>query len=223
MHQRKSKKILVYFFLLLIFSTIGNKSLNNFKFQNINNIQISGINEKKSNILLKKINDLKLGNIFFINEGEIRKLINSSSFIETYEIYKNYPSSLNIKIKKAIYYAKMNDNGKIFIIGSNGKLIADEFNNPDLPFIFGKPDIQEFIKFKKKLDKSNFAYTQVKNLYFFPTKRWDLKFKNNTLLRLPYDITPEILNNLHKFLEKNSDKNLSIVDARINNQIILNE
>ena len=223
MHQRKSKKILVYFFLLLIFSTIGNESLNNFKFPNINNIQISGINEKKSNILLKKINDLKLGNIFFINEEKIRKLINSNSFIETYEIYKNYPTSLNIKIKKALFYAKINNNGKIFIIGSNGKLIADEFNYPDLPFIFGKPDIQEFIKFKKKLDKSNFAYIQIKNLYFFPSERWDLKFKNNTLLRLPNDITPEILNNLHKFLEKNSDKNLSIVDARINNQIILNE
>jgi len=223
MHQRKSKKILVYFFLLIIFSTIGNESLNHLRFENIKNIQISGLDDKNSHLLQKKIKNLNLGNIFFLNEVDIIKTINSISLIETFEIYKNYPASINIKIKKTDFLAKMNNNGKTFLIGSNGKLTLDELNYYDLPFLFGKPNIQEFINFKKILDKSDFSYNEIKNLYFFPSKRWDLKFKNNTTLKLPHNINVKILNDLYGFLENYSNQNLTIIDARIINQIILNE
>ena len=40
MQQRKSKKILIYFFLLLVVGSINNINLNGLKFQNINNINI---------------------------------------------------------------------------------------------------------------------------------------------------------------------------------------
>ncbi len=223
MHQRKSKKILIYFFLLIIFSTIGNESLNHFRFENIQNIQISGLDDKNSHLLQKKIKNLNLGNIFFINEEDIIKSINSISLIETFEIFKNYPASINIKIKKTIFLAKINNNGKTFLIGSNGKLTLDELNFFDLPFLFGKPNIQEFINFKNFLDKSEFSYNDIKNLYFFPSKRWDLKFKNNTTLKLPHNVTVQILNDIHDFLENYSNQNFTIIDARISNQIILNE
>ena len=224
MHQRKSKKILFYIFLFLIFSTIGNESLNNLKFDNIENIKISGLGDKNSNILQEKLKNLNFKkNIFFLNKEEIEKLLSSNTLIETYEIYKNYPASLNIKIKKTTFFAKINRNGKTFLIGSNGKLTLDNLNHSDLPFIFGKPNIKEFINFKKNLDSSNFLYSDIKNFYFFPSKRWDLKFKNNTLLKLPYNVSPEILKRVYEFLENYSNENYAVIDARINNQIILNE
>ena len=46
MHQRKSKKILIYFFLFLSVGSINNIYLNNFKFDKIKNIKISGLDEK---------------------------------------------------------------------------------------------------------------------------------------------------------------------------------
>ena len=223
MHQRKSKKIIIYLFLLMIFSTIGNETLNNLKLNSIKNIKISGLDDKDNYHLLKKIKNLDLGNIYFLNEESIRKLINSNSLIETYAEFKKYPSSIDIKIKKTTFFAKINNNGKTFLIGSNGKLTFDELNYTELPFIFGNPNIQEFINFKKNLDKSNFSYTEIKNLYFFPSKRWDLKFKNNTILRLPFNVTPEILNNLYDFIENYSGESLTIIDARIDNQVILHE
>ena len=49
MHQRKSKKILIYFFLIIAVSSINNLSLHNLKFKNIfHNVEVILSNEKKT-------------------------------------------------------------------------------------------------------------------------------------------------------------------------------
>mgnify|MGYP003324553074 CR=1 FL=1 len=39
MHQRKGKKILIYFFLLLLVGSINNHTINGFKFEKLNSDQ----------------------------------------------------------------------------------------------------------------------------------------------------------------------------------------
>ena len=56
MHQRKSKKILIYVFLLLIVGSINNVSLNNIRLKDIDNIKIVGLEERDNFILLNQIN-----------------------------------------------------------------------------------------------------------------------------------------------------------------------
>ena len=223
MHQRKSKKILIYFFLLIIVSSIGNQSINNLKLNKIQNINIYGLEQINNRIILNKIENLILENIFFIDKNEIEKIINSNSIIERYTVSKEYPSTININIVKTNFFAKINNNGKIYLIGSNGKLTLHESGYNELPYIFGKPNIKEFLKFKTIIDKSKFSYYQIKNIYFFPSKRWDLRLKNNILLKLPNNLTQENLNNLYEFLEKYNGESFNIVDARLENKIILNE
>ena len=223
MHQRKSKNILIYFFLLIIISSINNISFKNLKFGKIQNIKVSGLNIEENKSLVKDIENINLGNIFFINKGKITNLINSNSLIENYEVKKNYPASIEFRLYKTKFLAKINKNGKTYIIGSNGKLSQSDQKNINLPFIFGNPDISEFLSFKKILDQSKFSYKQVENFYFFPSKRWDLRFKNNILIKLSNKQSVYTLNNLYEFLESYSAQKLTIIDARINNQIILNE
>ena len=223
MHQRKSKIIFIYFFLLIIVSSISNKFVDNFKSIKIKNINVLGLESKDNQIILDKIKYLKLENIFSINKNEILKILNSNSLIESYEIFKIYPSTINIIIKKTEFLAKINDNGKIFLIGSNGKLIPTVKPYKDLPFIFGNPKIDEFLKFKQIIDNSKFSYNQIENLYFYQSKRWDLKLKENILLKLPNDFSNKILDTLYEFLEEYNVKNFTIIDSRIKNQIILNE
>tara|TARA_B100000674_G_scaffold483056_1_gene486339 strand:+ start:20 stop:691 length:672 start_codon:yes stop_codon:yes gene_type:complete len=223
MHQRKSKKVLVYFFLLIIVSSISNNSINSLKLNKIQEINISGLNENDNQKLLNEIKNLRLDNIYFIKKSEIIKLINKNSLIERYEVFKKYPSTINIKIVKTNFYAKINNDGKTFLIGSNGKLTLNKSDYSELPYIFGKPNINEFLKFKKIIDKSKFSYTQIKDLYFFSSNRWDLKLKDDILLKLPNNFTYETLNYLYEFLENYKGESFNIVDARIDNQIILNE
>ena len=223
MHQRKGKKILIYFFLLLLVGSINNIGLSNLKFKEIDNINIVGLNDYENIILLQKIKDLNLGNIFLINKKKIINLINQNTLVEKYNISKKYPSSIDVNIQKTKFLARINNNGKVFLVGSNGKLSKNDFSNSELPFIFGKPDINEFLNFKKIIDQSKFPYNEIINLYFFPSKRWDLELRNNRIIKLSQNFTKESLELVLEFLHDNDFKDNKIVDARIKNQIILND
>ena len=223
MHQQKGKKILIYLFLLLIVGSINNTVLTKIRFDTIKSIQISGLNQNQNTNLLESIKELNLKNIFFLNGNEISKIISSNSLVENYEIFKKYPYTLDIKIERTDFLAKINNNGKIFLIGTNGKLSDVKFSDKELPFIFGKPKIDEFIKFMNVIEQSKVSLNEVKNLYFFPSKRWDLELKNNVILKLSKDHTKLSLDQAFEVLNDNNFNDIKIVDARIKNQIILND
>ena len=75
----------------------------------------------------------------------------------------------------------------------------------------------------QKLGIYLFDINNQKNLYFYPSKRWDLKLKSNIVLKLSKNPTREYLNDLYEFLEQDNLEKFNIVDARFKNQIILNE
>jgi len=223
MHQRKSKNILIYFFLLFLFGSITNIGLYNSKFLNLSKIEISGLDENESKQLKNKIQNLKLKNIFFLNKNKIKNIIELNTLIENYQIFKIYPSNLYIKINKTKLLAKINQSGKIMLLGSNGKLSETISTNQQLPFIFGKPKVEEFLNFKIIIDQSKFSYDEIENFYFFPSKRWDIELKNKIILKLPNEDIKNTLDYLFEFLNNKNLYSSRIIDARINNQIILND
>jgi cell division protein FtsQ len=218
MQQRKSKKILIYFFLLLVVGSINNINLNGLKFQNVNNINITGLDISDKSTLLKQIKNFNLNNIFSISKIDFANEIESNSLVENYSVFKRYPSSLDINVEKTKFLAKINKNGKIFYIGSNGKFVNNDFINSQLPFIFGNLEVNEFFYIKEIIDKSKISYSEIKNLYFFPSKRWDLELRDNTIIKLPNDNINLALNLAIEFLDENK-----FIDARIKNQIILDD
>ena len=223
MHQRKGKKILIYLFILIFAGSINNTALTKIEFENIKNISISGLNDEENLNILNDIKDLDLKSIFHINKNEISKIINSNNLVEKYEITKKYPHSLDIKITKTNFLAKINSNGQIYLVGSNGKLSDVKFSNKELPYIFGKPEINEFLKFIDIIYQSKFSLNEIENLYFFPSKRWDLELKNKTILKLSKDLTQFSLNEVFEILNDKNFNDIRTVDARIKNQIILND
>ena len=223
MHQRKGKKILIYFSLLFLVGSINNISLNNLKLEEINFIEVSGLEDDENSSLSKKIQNLKLNNIFFIDSDKIKSEIELNNLVEKYYIFKKYPSSINIDVEKTKFLARTNNSGKIFLVGSNGKLIKNDPLNKQLPFIFGNAKIDEFLNLKKIIDQSKISYDEIKNLYFFSSKRWDLELMNNTIIKLSSDNINESLSSALNFLHSNKFKDVKIIDARIKNQIILDD
>ncbi|MDB3886447.1 FtsQ-type POTRA domain-containing protein [Candidatus Pelagibacter sp.] len=223
MHQRKSKKILIYFFLLLSVGSINNIDIHNLKFLSVKEINVTGLENEENLTISKKIKNLKLDNIYLINKKYFNTLLDSNKLVEKYFIFKRYPSSLNIHIDKTSFLARISKNGKIYVLGSNGKLIENRHSNNQLPFVFGNPEIVEFFNIKKIIDESQISFEEIESLYFFLSKRWDLKLMNNIIIKLPKDNTKEGLKIASDFLHNNEFKDIKIIDARIKNQIILND
>ena len=222
MQQRKSKKILIYFFLLCLFGSINNTDFNKLKIQNIIDVKILGLENDNNLVLLESIKNLKLDNILFTDNKDLKNLINSNSLVENYKIIKRYPSSIDIKIEKTKFLARINNNKKIYLVGSNGKLTESNFYDNELPFIFGKPKIEEFINFKKIIDNSKLSYNDIKNFYFFSSKRWDLELKNNVIIKLSKNYIEDSLDLVVQFLNDQNFEDIKIIDTRIKDQIILN-
>ena len=142
--------------------------------------------------------------------------------VENYKIIKRYPSAINIKIEKTKFLARISNNKKIYLVGSNGKLTESNFYDNELPFIFGKPKIEEFINFKKIIDNSKLSYNDIKNFYFFSSKRWDLELKNNIIIKLSKNYIEDSLDLVVEFLNNQNFEDIKIIDTRIKDQIILN-
>mgnify|MGYP001491903933 CR=1 FL=1 len=223
MLQKKSTKIIFYFFILLIISSINNFKFNNIKLDKIKKINISGLGDEYNQALLEEIRSLELDNIFSLNVFELKKILGANSLIEKYYIIKIYPSTLLIEIQKTNFLAKINNNNKLYLVGSNGKLSDVNISKIKLPYIFGKPDIKEFLELKRIIDDSKISYSQIKNIFYFRSKRWDLELENNILLKLPKDDIKISLDNSFEFINYNNFDNNITIDTRVKNQIIVND
>ena len=223
MHQLISKNKLIYLFLFFFLVSINNTSIINLSFPKIKNIEISGVNIKESKEIEKIIKDSIIENIFFINKFEIKKKIISINTVEQFRIFKNYPSTLKIDIKKTKFLAQIKKNGIDYFVGSNGKLIKKDDTFSNLPYIFGDLNIEEFLDFKKKIDESNFEFNQISNLYLYKSKRWDIETLKGNIIKLP---KKNIEKNLNLFVRLSKDekfKDNMIIDFRVGDQIIFNE
>ena len=219
----KNKKILIYLFLLIIFGSINNKSFTNLSFFEIKNLRLIGLNSVEKENLLLKFEKIRKKNIFFLEEKELIKILKSNNLIESFLIYKNYPSDINIIVKKTTFLANIKILEENFFIGSNKKLIKSPVNDPNLPTVYGNPSLKDFFSINEKILKSSIEPNDIKKLYFFPSKRWDLKLKNGTLIKLPTNNSIKSLNKYFKIKNLPQFNNVKIFDMRINNQIIVNE
>ena len=224
MLQRKSKKIFIYIFFFVFLGTINNHTILNSNTFKIKNFQIIGLENNYKKDLENNLLNITKFNIFFVNKDYLKSVLNSNSLIETFEVFKIYPSSLNINIKKTNFLARLNINGDIFLIGSNGKFTKDFFlsDSEKLPFIFGNPKVDEFLKIFSIINTSEFKYENVKNLFFYKSGRIDLELKNNILIKLPVDNLENVLKKIFQLIS-NNQLNKKIIDARVPNQIILYE
>ena len=221
MHQRKSKKILIYFFLLILVGSINNNSINNFKLEKVKNINIIGLEENDQKKIIYNLNKLDLKNIFFINKKDFQNVIESNSLVEEYNVIKKYPYSIDISIKRTNFIARISKNGKFLLVGNNGKLSNNKNIKKQIPYIFGNPEIKEVLKLKKIIDRSNIKYSEIGSLYYFKSNRWDLKFTDNLLIKLPEKINKGILDKISFILKNIKLENKKVLDARIKNQIII--
>ena len=222
MPKAKSKKILLYFFLFLLVGTISNKNLNNLELIKIKNVTVSGLDDKKNFELINNLDFLKIESLFFLEKKRIIQIVNSNNLIEKYSVFKKYPSEIMIKVDQTNFLAQLKKGNENFLFGSNGKFIKTITFKPNIPFIFGNFDKENFFQLKKAIDETDFSYDEIKNLFFFPSGRWDIETNSGLLIKLPKDNFKKSLDLLVNFLDSIRKDEINKIDLRQTNQIITN-
>ena len=92
-----------------------------------------------------------------------------------------------------------------------------------MPFIFGNINIQNFLKFKKVIDNSNFKFNEIENLYYFKSNRWDIKTKEGLSLKLPSNLTVQKLNLIYEIIQKKKFSGNKTLDFRQSNMMVIDE
>ena len=224
MHQLidKKNKIITYIIFLVILSTVTNKSFENRDIYSvkISKIKVSGLSNNNNLKIKNELSELLSKNIFLVPKDTIEKIISQYNLIEEYSIKKIYPEEINIEIKPTKIIAKVAGNNN-FLIGSNGKLIKNEYTNEKLPFLFGKFNSESFISFKEIINKSEFNFKDFRSIIFYSSNRWDAQTNSGILIKLPEENLIKALKVAHKIINNNKFKDVEIIDLRISNQIIM--
>ena len=223
MHQSigKKNKIIIYLLFLIILSTTSAKFINDQKklSSSITKINITGLSERKNLEILNNLNNFLYKSIFVINEEEIIKILEKHNIIQEFNIKKIYPSTLNIKIKPTKLIARVSNNSQ-YLVGANGKLIEDKSNNELLPYIFGEFNSQDFLSFKKNIEKSMWSFSNLKELSFFPSGRWDILTDKDILIKLPQEHIVASLNLSKELINNDNFKDFKFIDLRIKNHLV---
>ena len=149
--------------------------------------------------------------------------MNSNNLIETYSVFKKYPSTIELEVKETNYLALISKNGKNYFFGSNGKLIEVKYDNLELPFIYGNFKKTDFFELKEILEIFQFEFQNIKNLFYFPSGRWDIEMKSGILIKFPKKKLKDSIELSLKILKENNFQNIKTLDLRQNNLIIINE
>ena len=185
----KKSNIYFYIFLFILLTTFNNFKISD-KFETffgIKTVSIYGINENFTNKIYNDLNYLLYQNLLFIEKKKISNIMNNNDFIENYIVLKKYPSELEIYANPTELLGQTFIEGEKYYLGFNGKLIDHKIyvESKNLPNIYGSFKIEDFINLIKWMKNNEINIKQFSDFYFFSSKRWDIKTKNNTLIKLP--------------------------------------
>ncbi len=217
-----NKRIYIFFFLFLTLSSLSNKNVLQFNFIDDYNLTLIDKSEINENLIIRDLSILQKENLFFLKKEKIFEVIKLFPAVENYSIFKNYPSKIYIDIQRTKFLAITKKHGNDFYVGSNGNLIKAE-NKKKLPYIFGDLDIEEFYKIKKIIDNSDFNFDDIKNFYYFKSKRWDIETNSGLIIKLPSENIETAFQTLLKVIQSKKITNFNKIDLRQTGQIILDE
>ena len=218
-------KLYLYLIFFIFLSSIFNfKFLESYR-ENfvLKSIKINGLSYNEKKIIELELNNFLDTNIFKIKKDKVLEKLNKFNFLENIYINKIIPTSININLSKTTIIGKTYRKGENFYIGKNGKFIL--FNQLTdvnrVPKVFGNFEIQKYIDLRTILRDHLIDIDKIQEYYYFKNKRWDLKFSNGSVLKLPSKKVEDSII-IYKSLLNNSELiNTQIIDLRVSNQIIL--
>ena len=178
-------RLIIAIALFITLSTVSSQQkivFSKFKLKEINVENNFLIKEKEIKELLIPVIDK---NLIFLAHSDVEELLIKNSLIESFNIKKKYPNSLQIKIFEKKPIAILLDKQNKFYISEKIDLIEFDklIDDKNLPYVLGNRE--EFEVFYNSLKTINFPFEIIKKYTLFETNRWDLETMNKKIIKLP--------------------------------------
>ena len=204
--------------ILIIFSKY--KFLRNYQIEDIKIINNKYLSEDK---ILNKIS-LKNKNFFSLNLKDISDQVLSIGEVQSVRLEKRFNGDIYLFIEEKRPISFWIKEDKKYLIDSEGQILEMKksfFNN--LLIVKGEDANIKASRIIEKINifpkiKVNLSYLEFKSKY-----RWNLYFKENIIVKLPYKDIEKALNFLSYFL-MNKDFKLNkfkVIDMRVNGRVFL--
>ncbi len=208
-------------------------------FTKIKNVRIFGNEFIPKSIIEEFVEITPSSDLLFFNVSQIQEKINNIDYISSCRVSRIFPSTLIIEIieNKPLAHVKTYENE--FIIDKNGSSLPisnralNYFSIPKLNYNIDLNDskninfsINEFIGHELNFLKNEFPhfYNKISIIDYFKMGDVKIKFFTNTEIFVKEDKLDIHFKILDEFKNLNMDfKHFSLIDLRVNNQLIVKE
>ena len=215
------KRSIIAFILFILLTTITSKQEIIISKFNIKEIKIENNLLLQTEDIIKSLKPIYNKNLVNLNYREIEEKLSKKTFIESFNIKKKYPNTLQIKIVEKKPIAILQNKKKKYFLSEKLDLI--EFNNSKkyqkLPFILGEK--KKFKIFYNNLNEINFPLEIINKYTLYESNRWDIETINQKIIKLPVNNYVNSLKNYLNLRTKKNFENYKVFDYRIENQLIL--
>ncbi|MFT0892861.1 cell division protein FtsQ/DivIB [Pseudochelatococcus sp. G4_1912] len=191
----------------------------------IDEVQITGMVELRESEVLAAAGVTPLRSLAFLDVSEVRQRLESVPMIRQASVSKLYPDGLSIGIVEREPQALWQLNGEVFVIAADGTVIdlMTDARFARLPFVAGDGANTRSKEYIEVLQAAGPLASRIRAGILVSGRRWDIKFDNDLIVRLPELAPVEAMTRLVD-LEKRErvlEKDLIAIDMRQSDRIAM--
>ncbi|APO75384.1 cell division protein FtsQ [Rhizobium etli 8C-3] len=185
----------------------------------IEDVKVSGNSETSEIEIFELLGLDGTTSLVALDVDAARRKIVKLPWVESVEVRKIYPKTIEVKLKERQAYAIWQHGQELSLIERNGSVIAPLRDNKfsTLPLVVGRDAESAAASLEGEFSKWPDITTRVKAYVWVSGRRWDLHMDNGVVVKLPSEDVDQALARLSK-LNKEQDllaRDIAAVDLRL--------
>jgi cell division protein FtsQ len=185
----------------------------------IEDVKVSGNSETSEIEIFELLGLDGTTSLVALDVDAARRKIVKLPWVESVEVRKIYPKTIEVKLKERQAYAIWQHGQELSLIERNGSVIAPLRDNKfsTLPLVVGRDAESAAASLEGEFSKWPDITSRVKAYVWVSGRRWDLHMDNGVVVKLPSDDVDQALARLSKF-NKEQDllaRDIAAVDLRL--------
>ncbi|ESQ80181.1 cell division protein FtsQ/DivIB [Asticcacaulis sp. YBE204] len=185
---------------------------------NLQNVRLQGVSDVARGDIKGALKFERGQPIALMDLNKVKADVEAIGWVKSAVIRRQLPDQLIITVTERPRLAVWQFQGKTQVIDDTGQVIpeAHEAQFRDLPLLVGEganesaSEIVQLLQARPELQSRVWAYVRV------DTRRWDIRLKNNTIIKLPALDQEDALNRLDVLISQQRilDQGLAVIDLR---------